>query len=67
MELGTHIAATLAALERVAVVLAGPRDTVAADIAREKGLPIRTCATLGEANDWLVDATWRLPDRQPER
>jgi hypothetical protein len=53
IELGEHIAATLADFERIAVVLANPADRVAADVAAAKGLALKTFSTLHEAEAWL--------------
>ena len=54
VRLGQHIVAALANFERVAVVLAEADDRLAADLAGQQGLVIRSFATLKEANDWLV-------------
>jgi hypothetical protein len=55
VELGEHIASTLAGFERIAVVLADPADWVAANAAAAKGLPLRTFSTLHEAEEWLSE------------
>ena len=54
VELGAHIAKTLRDMERVAVVLSEEADRLAADLAAQHGLDVRTFSTLREANDWLV-------------
>jgi hypothetical protein len=56
LQLGTHVAASLAALERVAsLVTAEVRSGASEKAAQKSGLTLRTFTDLEEARRWLED------------